>query len=53
MEQRPVVTGESECANARLPPAEDEAIVAEVPPRAVLDVEPDADDKTIRTAACD
>ncbi len=51
MEQRPVVTGESEFANARLPPGEDEtAVVGREPPHEVLGLEPDADDCEVRAA---
>jgi len=53
MEQRPVVTGESEFANARLPPADGEPdpVVAREPPHEVLDVAPDADEAVVRAAA--
>ncbi|MEY7849553.1 J domain-containing protein [Natrarchaeobius sp. A-rgal3] len=50
MEQRPVVTGESEFANARLPPADEEPIAAEVPPHEILDVDPNASDSEVRRA---
>jgi len=51
MEQRPVVTGESEFANARLPPGEDEtAVVGREPPHEVLGLEPNADDRDVRAA---
>ncbi|MFC4437725.1 MULTISPECIES: J domain-containing protein [Natrialbaceae] len=49
-EQRPVVTGEPEFANARLPPADEEPIAAEVPPHEILDVAPDANEFEIRRA---
>ncbi len=47
MEQRPVVTGESEFANARLPAAD---IVAEEPPHEMLSLEPDATPEEIKRA---
>ena len=52
MEQRPVETGESEFANARLPPAGEDVIVADAARAAhdVLDIEPDASDDEIREA---
>jgi hypothetical protein len=52
MEQRPVVTGESEFANARLPPGDD-AVVAttgEPAPHEVLGIAPDAPDAVVRGA---
>lgn len=53
MEQRPVVTGESEFANARLPPADEEAeaIVSRQPPHELLEVTPDASTEVIEAAA--
>jgi hypothetical protein len=55
MEQRPVETGESEFANARLPPAgEDQAVVAAeaaTPAHQILGVDPDASDDEVREAA--
>lgn len=53
MEQRPVVTGESEFANARLPPAEGEpdGIVSEQPAFDVLEVAPDASNDVVQAAA--
>ncbi|WP_134671695.1 J domain-containing protein [Halorussus marinus] len=53
MEQRPVKTGESEFANARLPSGEDgtDALVAREPPHEVLDVAPDADAAVVEAAA--
>ena len=53
MEQRPVETGESEFANARLPPGDGDgdAIVAREPPHAVLGVARDADREVVRGAA--
>jgi hypothetical protein len=54
MEQRPVETGESEFANARLPPAdEDDVVVAggsRVPPHEILEVDPDADPEIVKAA---
>ena len=53
MEQRPVMTGESEFANARLPPGDDEreAVVAREPPHETLGVAPDADRAVVKAAA--
>jgi hypothetical protein len=55
METRPVMTGESEFANARLPPADDENAVvagpASEPPHEVLGVTPDAEDAAVEGAA--
>ncbi|WP_132060323.1 J domain-containing protein [Halorussus amylolyticus] len=53
MEKRPVETGESEFANARLPPgdAATEAVVAREPPHEVLDVAPGADEAVVKAAA--
>lgn len=57
MENRPVVTGEDEFANARLPPGDgDEAVVVadaadEREPHEALDVSPDAGDAVVRGAA--
>ncbi|MFC4550094.1 MULTISPECIES: J domain-containing protein [Halorussus] len=53
MEQRPVVTGESEFANARLPPGDSEAdaVVARRPPHELLDVAPDAAEDVVKAAA--
>ncbi|MFC7202843.1 J domain-containing protein [Haloferax namakaokahaiae] len=53
MESRPVATGESEFSNARLPPADEEAVVAapaSQEPHEVLDVEPDAHREEVKTA---
>jgi len=51
MEQRPVVTGESEFANARLPSGdESEAVVAQETPHEVLGVSPDAAPEEVREA---
>ncbi|WP_231183548.1 J domain-containing protein [Haladaptatus sp. DYF46] len=53
MEQRPVVTGESEFANARLPPADESAVAAPAPadePHEILGVAPDAPDAVVRGA---
>ncbi|SNZ18222.1 hypothetical protein SAMN06269185_3299 [Natronoarchaeum philippinense] len=52
MEQRPVETGESEFANARLPPADDEDVIeATEPPHEILGVAPDAPDEVVRAVA--
>jgi len=52
MEQRPVETGESEFANARLPPADEDAVAAGgFVPHEVLDVSPDAGDAIVKGAA--
>lgn len=54
MEQRPVVTGESEFANARLPPADEEEIAAgpvHREPHEVLEVAPDASPEVVQAAA--
>lgn len=52
MEGRPVATGESEFANARLPPADEDAVVASgtVPPHIVLGVDKDASDNEVQQA---
>lgn len=50
MENRPVTTGQSEFATARLPSAEEDAIVATEPPHDVLDVAPDAPPEVVRAA---
>jgi hypothetical protein len=55
MEQRPVETGESEFANARLPPADDEDVIVagnghSEAPHEVLEVERDADDEVVKAA---
>lgn len=50
MENRPVTTGQSEFATARLPAAGEEAIVATEPPHEVLGVDPDAPDRVVRVA---
>ncbi|MCO8254514.1 J domain-containing protein [Haladaptatus sp. AB618] len=53
MEQRPVVTGESEFANARLPPADESVVAAPDPtdePHEVLGVAPDAPDAVVQGA---
>jgi hypothetical protein len=50
--QRPVVTGSSEFAAARLPSGEeDDTVVATAPPHEVLDVAPDAAESVIKAAA--
>lgn len=53
MEQRPVVTGQSEFANARLPAGDEEGVFppAEQLPHEILQVAPDADPAVIRAAA--
>lgn len=53
MEQRPVETGQSEFANARLPPADTDVdvVAGPEPAHVVLGVEPDATDAEIRDAA--
>jgi hypothetical protein len=51
--QRPVETGASEFAAARLPPADDgpqDALSARAPPHDILDVAPDADPKVVEAA---
>jgi len=49
--QRPVQTGESEFAAARLPSGEEEdAVVATAPPHEVLEVAPDAGDAVVKAA---
>ncbi|MFC7026382.1 DnaJ domain-containing protein [Halomicroarcula sp. GCM10025324] len=50
MENRPVTTGESEFANARLPSGDEDAVVASPPPHEVLDVSPDAPDGVVEAA---
>ncbi|WP_135852597.1 J domain-containing protein [Halorussus salinus] len=51
MNQRPVVTGESEFANARLPSGdESDAVVAQEPPHEILGVAPDPDPSEVREA---
>lgn len=54
MEQRPVETGESEFANARLPPADDDDVIVAGesgdPPHKVLGVDPDADEEVVKAA---
>jgi hypothetical protein len=54
MEQRPVETGESEFANARLPPADDADVIAVgsgTPAHEILGVAPDASEETVQEAA--
>ena len=53
MEQRPDETGESEFANARLPPGDESAepVVARPPPHEILEVAPDADPAVVKAAA--
>lgn len=50
MENRPVETGESEFANARLPPADGDAVAGERPNYVVLGVDPDASEDEIVAA---
>lgn len=50
MESRPVTTGESEFANARLPSADDDAVAGEPPAHAILDVAPEADADVVEAA---
>jgi len=50
MENRPVTTGESEFANARLPSGDEDAVAASPPPHEVLDVAPDAPDNVVEAA---
>lgn len=50
MESRPVETGESEFANARLPSGEEDAIEAAPPAHQVLGVDADADPTTVKEA---
>jgi hypothetical protein len=50
MENRPVTTGASEFANARLPSADEDALVGEPPAHAVLDVTPEASPDEIEAA---
>jgi len=49
--QRPVTTGESEFAAARLPSGNDDAVVAQEPPSEVLGVAPDAPEAVVEAAA--
>jgi len=50
MSSRPVTTGETEFANARLPSGEEETVAADPPPHEVLDVDPDAPAAVVRGA---
>jgi curved DNA-binding protein CbpA len=50
MSRRPVTTGRSEFANARLPSGDEEAVAASPPPHEVLDVAPDAPDNVVEAA---
>jgi hypothetical protein len=50
MENRPVTTGESEFANARLPSADEGTVTGEPPAHVVLDISPEASDDEIRAA---
>jgi hypothetical protein len=47
---RPVRTGDTEFAAARLPSGEEDAVVAEVPPHEVLGVAPDAPESVVEDA---
>ena len=53
MESRPIVTGQSEFATARLPPGdeESEAVAASAPPHEILSIAPDSSPEIIRAAA--
>lgn len=54
METRPITTGRSEFASARLPPGDEERqsiVVADQPPHDVLGVSPDAPESVVRAAA--
>ncbi|MBP1987213.1 J domain-containing protein [Halolamina salifodinae] len=48
--QRPVQTGDSEFAAARLPSGDEETVVATAPPHEVLEVAPDAGDEVVKAA---
>ena len=50
MENRPVTTGASEFANARLPSADESAVAGDPPAHAVLDVAPEATSDEIEAA---
>jgi len=49
--QRPVQTGDSEFAAARLPAGDEDAVVGRKPPHEVLGVAPDAPDAAVKGAA--
>ncbi|MFD1600990.1 J domain-containing protein [Halobellus rarus] len=49
--QRPVRTGDTEFAAARLPSADEEAVVATAPPHEILEVAPDAGEAVVKAAA--
>ena len=49
--QRPVRTGDTEFAAARLPSADEDAVVATAPPHEILEVAPDAGDEVVKAAA--
>lgn len=51
MSNRPIVTGFDEFATAQLPPGDEDAIVAEVPPHEVLGIDRDSPERIIRVAA--
>jgi hypothetical protein len=50
MENRPVTTGASEFANARLPSADESTVPGEPPAHVVLDISPEASDDAVRAA---
>jgi hypothetical protein len=50
MSNRPVTTGETEFANARLPSGEEDAVAPDPPPHEVLEVAPDAPEAVVEGA---
>jgi hypothetical protein len=50
MENRPVTTGTSEFANARLPSSDESTVTGEPPAHVVLDISPEASDDAVRAA---
>lgn len=48
--QRPVRTGDTEFAAARLPAGDEEPVVAQEPPHEILEVAPDADEGVVQAA---
>ncbi|WP_435069194.1 J domain-containing protein [Haloplanus sp. C73] len=50
MSNRPVTTGETEFANARLPSGDGDTVAAEAPPHEILEVAEDAPDAVVRDA---
>lgn len=50
MRDRPVVTGESEFSNLRLPSAGEDAVAGDAPAHAILGVDRDADSEAVREA---